>query len=65
MTPWNLRRKMEEAGIPAAEIDATVGALSRELSEEHCRERPLEELAEMGYSEDDLERSNPYNQWVY
>lgn len=65
MSPSSLRRKMEEAGYPASYIDEQVDALARDLAEERMRDERLEELRAMGYTEDDLERSNPYNQWMY
>lgn len=65
MSPSSLRRKMEEAGYPASAIDEQVDALARDLAEGRKRDEQLEKLQAMGYTESDLERSNPYNQWMY
>ena len=65
MSPSSLRRKMEEAGYPASAIDEQVDALARDLAEGRKRDEQLEKLQAMGYTERDLERSNPYNQWMY
>lgn len=68
MTPADIRRKMENAGLPHDEIEAQVDRLADDLVQ-HDRdaslERQLSQLQAMGYTEHDLERSNPYNQWMY
>lgn len=33
--------------------------------EDQIRADKLKELELLGYTEEDLERSNPYNQWMY
>jgi len=64
MTPDQLRIKMENMGIDPAEIEDSVDRLSDDLVQAE-RDENLEKLVAMGYTEDDLERSNPYNQWMY
>lgn len=59
MTPANLRRKMEDMGIDPDEIDEAVDTLAEELRD-HQRDENLEALLAMGYTLDDLEKSNPY-----
>lgn len=67
MTPANLRRKMEDMGMDPDTIDDRVDRLADDLVQ-HDKDEALEEqlaaLQAMGYTEDDLERSNPYNQWI-
>ena len=55
MTDTEYQRKLENAGYEGCDV--------HDLLAERRRERLLEELQEMGYTEDDLEASNPYNQW--
>ena len=43
----------------------TPDALTRDLAEGRKHDEQLEELQAMGYAERDLERNNPYNQWMY
>lgn len=68
MTPSELRRKMENAGVDHDEIEAQVDRLADDLVQ-HDRDarldQQLQELQVMGYTEHDLERSNPYNQWMH
>lgn len=67
MTPAALRRKMEDMGMDPDTIDERVDRLADDLVQ-HDKDESLEEqlaaLEAMGYTEDDLERSNPYNQWI-
>ena len=67
MTPSALRRKMEDMGMDPDTIDERVDRLADDLVQ-HDKDESLEEqladLEAMGYTEEDLERSNPYNQWI-
>lgn len=60
----DLQRKMENAGMEPADIDAQIDRLADDLVQ-HERDENLAKLLDMGYTEDDLEKSNPYNQWLY
>ena len=64
MNLTDLQRKMENAGMEPAEIDAQIDRLADDLVQ-HERDKNLAKLLAMGYTEDDLERSNPFNQWMY
>lgn len=57
MTPQDYQRMLENHGYHGDEVAEMVDA--------YCREENLNALIKMGYTEEDLERSNPYNQWMY
>lgn len=68
MTPADLRRKMEDMGMDPDTIDERVDRLADDLVQhdrDEALEHQLEKLQAMGYTEEDLERSNPYNQRMY
>ena len=64
MTPAEVRRKMENMGYDHDCIETQVDRIADDLVQQE-RDDNLQELLAMGYTEDDLERSNPYNQWMY
>ena len=59
----DLRRKMEDSGMEPADIDAQIDRLADDLVQQE-RDDNLAKLIAMGYTEDDLEASNPYNSEV-
>lgn len=64
MSPTEIRRKMENMGYDHDYIETQVDRIADDLVQQE-RDDNLQELLAMGYTEDDLERSNPYNQWMY
>ena len=64
MSPTKIRRKMENMGYDHDYIETQVDRIADDLVQQE-RDDNLQELLAMGYTEDDLERSNPYNQWMY
>lgn len=64
MSPSEIRRKMENMGYDHEDIEAQVDRIADDLVQQE-RDDNLQKLLDMGYTEDDLERSNPYNQWMY
>ena len=59
----DLQRKMENACMEPADIDAQIDRLADDLVQEE-RDDNLAKLIAMGYTEADLEASNPYNSEV-
>lgn len=55
---------MENMGYDHDYIETQVDRIADDLVQQE-RDDNLQELLAMGYTEDDLERSNPYNQWMY
>lgn len=64
MSPSEIRRKMENMGYDHDYIETQVDRIADDLVQQE-RDDNLQKLLAMGYTEDDLERSNPYNQWMY
>lgn len=62
------RRRLERAGYDASFIEDKLDRLADEKRQEE-KDRAFEELSRSleadGYDLDQLERDNPYNQWMY
>lgn len=68
MNLYAARRRLERAGHDASSIDDELDRLA-DAKRQEDKDRDIEELSRSleadGYDLDQLERDNPYNQWMY
>ncbi len=64
MKTSDLRRKLEDSGFDHDEVEEFVNTWAEEENDRQ-RDENLENLLAQGYTIDDLEKSNPYNQWMF